>query len=146
MTMLPAFSTIAAAEPAIASTATSASTCALNKVFRTRSSLPVGCTAKLPAVGRRIGRARKESSPRDSNREQPLLLRYPRAVLAIAALVLAALAVIGTGTEDRLDPTELDVPGTESSRGTEMLRAHFGETAPFAILLRGPAEAIDRQG
>jgi putative drug exporter of the RND superfamily len=97
-------------------------------------------------VGRRIGRARKASSRRDSNREQPLLLRYPRAVLAIAALLLAALAVIGTGTEDRLDPTELDVPGTESSRGNEMLRTHFGETAPFAILLRGPAEAIDRQG
>jgi RND superfamily putative drug exporter len=67
-------------------------------------------------------------------------------VLAFAAVVLAALALIGTGTEDRLDPTELDVPGTESSRGNEMLRAHFGETAPFAILLRGPAEAIERQG
>ena len=27
-----------------------------------------------------------------------------------------------------------------------MLREHFGDTAPFAILLRGPAAAIDRQG
>ncbi len=27
-----------------------------------------------------------------------------------------------------------------------MLREHFGESAPFVILLRGPAEAIDRQG
>jgi putative drug exporter of the RND superfamily len=75
-----------------------------------------------------------------------LLLRYPRAVLAIAAVLLATLAVIGTGTDDRLDPTTLDVPGTESSRSNEILREHFGDTAPFVILLRGPADAIDRQG
>lgn len=67
-------------------------------------------------------------------------------MLAIAAVLLAALAVIGTGTDDRLDPTTLDVPGTESSRGNEILREHFGDTAPFAILLRGPGPAIDRQG
>ncbi|MDQ3724273.1 MAG: MMPL family transporter [Actinomycetota bacterium] len=75
-----------------------------------------------------------------------MLLRYPRTVLAIVAAALAVLAVIGTGTEDRLDPTTLDVPGTESSRSNEILRQHFGETAPFAILLRGPAKALDRQG
>ena len=78
--------------------------------------------------------------------DQPLLLRHPRAVLAVAAAILVVLAVIGTGVEDRLDPTTLDVPGTESSRGNEMLREHFGDSAPFAILLRGPAAAIDRQG
>ena len=75
-----------------------------------------------------------------------MLLRYPRAVLAIAVVLLAALAVIGTGTDERLDPTTLEVPGTESSRSNEILRQHFGDTAPFAILLRGPGPAIDRQG
>jgi RND superfamily putative drug exporter len=75
-----------------------------------------------------------------------LLLRYPRAVLAFAAVLLAALAVIGAGTEDRLDPTTLDVPGTESSHGNQILREHFGDSAPFAILLRGPAKALDEQG
>jgi RND superfamily putative drug exporter len=74
------------------------------------------------------------------------LLRYPRTVLAVAAVLLITLGVIGTGTDQRLDPTTLDVPGTESSRGNEILRQHFGATAPFAILLRGPGEAIDRQG
>ena len=78
--------------------------------------------------------------------EQPLLLRYPRTVLAIAGILLAVLAVIGTGTDERLDPTTLEVPGTESSRSNEILRQHFGDTAPFAILLRGPGPAIDRQG
>ena len=79
-------------------------------------------------------------------REQPFLLRHPRAVLAVAAVLLAALAVIGTGTEDRLDPTTLDVPGTESSRGNQILREHFGDSAPFAILLRGPGEGDRRTG
>ncbi|MGN6254957.1 MAG: MMPL family transporter, partial [Solirubrobacterales bacterium] len=46
----------------------------------------------------------------------------------------------------RLDPTTLEIPGTESLRGTNLLREHFGDSAPFAILLRGPAAAIDRQG
>jgi RND superfamily putative drug exporter len=67
-------------------------------------------------------------------------------VLAVAAVLLAVLAVIGTGTDERLDPTTLNVPGTESARGNELLREHFGETAPFAILLQGPGSAIDRQG
>jgi RND superfamily putative drug exporter len=67
-------------------------------------------------------------------------------VLGVAVVLLLALAVIGTGTEDRLDPTTLDVPGTESSRSNQILREHFGDSAPFAILLRGPARALDRQG
>jgi putative drug exporter of the RND superfamily len=87
-----------------------------------------------------------ESSRRAGGHDQPLLLRYPRGVLAIAAVFLIALGVIGSGTEDRLDPTTLDVPGTESLRGNEILRDHFGPSAPFAILLQGPAAAIDRQG
>jgi RND superfamily putative drug exporter len=74
------------------------------------------------------------------------LLRHPRAVLAIAALILIVLGAFGTGTDDRLDPSTLDVPGTESQRSNEILRDHFGPSAPFAILLQGPAAAIDRQG
>ncbi len=67
-------------------------------------------------------------------------------MLSIALVLLVALAVIGTGTDSRLDPTTLDVPGTESSRSNQILREHFGDSAPFAILLRGPAKALDRQG
>ncbi|MGN6216974.1 MAG: MMPL family transporter [Solirubrobacterales bacterium] len=74
------------------------------------------------------------------------MLRHPRAVLALAAVLLLALGLIGTGVNSRLDPTTLEVPGTESLRGTELLREHFGDSAPFAILLRGPAAAINRQG
>ena len=45
-----------------------------------------------------------------------------------------------------MSPTTLDIPGTASSRANEMLREHFGESAPFVILLRGPEKALDRQG
>ena len=97
-------------------------------------------------MGRRIGRARRASSRKAAGREHPFLLRHPRSVLAVAVVLLAVLAVIGTGTEDRLDPTTLDVPGTASSSGNQILREHFGDSAPFAILLRGPAGALDEQG
>jgi RND superfamily putative drug exporter len=75
-----------------------------------------------------------------------LLLRYPRAVLLLAAIPLIALGVIGIGVQDRLDPTTIAVPGTESFRGNQLLQEHFGDSAPFAILLQGPPAAIDRQG
>ncbi|MDX6626300.1 MAG: putative drug exporter of the superfamily [Solirubrobacterales bacterium] len=67
-------------------------------------------------------------------------------VLAIAVVLLAVLGIIGTGVESRLNPTTLNVPGTESSQANELLHEHFGDSAPFAILLQGPAKAIDRQG
>jgi putative drug exporter of the RND superfamily len=74
------------------------------------------------------------------------LLRHPREILLFAAIVLAALAVIGTGVNSRLDPTTLDVPGSASAEANAMLEEHFGPSAPFAILLRGPADAIEEQG
>ncbi len=76
----------------------------------------------------------------------PLSLRHPRRVLAVAAVAIAALAVLGSGVESRLRPTSLSVPGTPSARGGDLLEAHFGPSAPFAILLGGPAAAIERQG
>ncbi|HEX3323948.1 MAG TPA: MMPL family transporter, partial [Solirubrobacterales bacterium] len=67
-------------------------------------------------------------------------------MLAVAALILVVLGVIGIGVEGRLDPTTLDIPGTDSSHANQLLNEHFGDTAPFAILLRGPAPALERQG
>jgi RND superfamily putative drug exporter len=61
-------------------------------------------------------------------------------------LLLVVLAVIGTGVEGRLNPTSLKVPGTAAAEGNELLHEHFGDSAPFAILLQGPAKAIDQQG
>jgi RND superfamily putative drug exporter len=73
-------------------------------------------------------------------------LRHPRGVLAVAVVAIVALAILGQGVEGRLRPTSLDVPGTESSRANALLHRYFGDSAPFAILLRGPAADLDAQG
>jgi len=67
-------------------------------------------------------------------------------VLAVGALALVVLGIIGAGVEQKLSPTSLEIPGTSSSRANRMLREHFGDSAPFVILLRGPRKALDRQG
>ncbi|HWM64339.1 MAG TPA: MMPL family transporter [Solirubrobacterales bacterium] len=76
----------------------------------------------------------------------PIALRHPRRVLVVAAVLLALLGVIGIGLEEKLSPSSLSVPGTQSERANGMLREHFGESAPFVVLLRGPEAAVDRQG
>ncbi|MBN9624179.1 MAG: MMPL family transporter, partial [Actinobacteria bacterium] len=81
-----------------------------------------------------------------STRRQPWLLRHPREVLLVAALVLAALAIIGTGVTKRLEPTTLNVPASAPTEGNELLEEHFGPSAPFPILLQGPEAAIEEQG
>jgi putative drug exporter of the RND superfamily len=74
------------------------------------------------------------------------LLRHPRRVLAAAFVALIVLGALGAGVEGKLKPTTLDIPGTPSSHANELLRDHFGDSAPFVILLDGPAKALDRQG
>jgi putative drug exporter of the RND superfamily len=73
-------------------------------------------------------------------------MRHPRAVLAVAAVVLVVLGIVGTGVESRLNPASLNVPGTEAEQANELRQEHFGESAPFAVLLQGPRAAIERQG
>jgi RND superfamily putative drug exporter len=57
-----------------------------------------------------------------------------------------ALGAIGLGVERHLEPTSLSVPGTASARGEALLHESFGDSSPFAIVLRGPAAAVDSQG
>ena len=76
----------------------------------------------------------------------PLALRRPRALLGATAVLIVALGLLGTGVESRLTPTSLSVPGTSSAKGAALLKAHFGDSAPFAILLQGPPAAVERQG
>ena len=73
-------------------------------------------------------------------------MRHPRRVLAALAVPIALLGLLGLSLDGRLSPSSLDIPGTGASRGEAMLREHFGPSAPFPILLRGPAAALDRQG
>jgi len=82
----------------------------------------------------------------DTSDSPPLALRRPRRLLALAAIAIVVLGILGLGVEERLSPTSLAVPDTPSARGSALLEAHFGESAPFAILLRGPGPALERQG
>jgi RND superfamily putative drug exporter len=82
----------------------------------------------------------------DERRRTPLSLRHPRAVVGVAFLALVALIAFAHGVEDKLRPTSLSIPGTESARGNELLERHFGDTAPFAILLQGPPAQLEEQG
>jgi putative drug exporter of the RND superfamily len=67
-------------------------------------------------------------------------------VLLVAVIVLAVLAVIGSGVTSRLDPTTLNVPGGVSTEANDLLEERFGPSAPFPILLEGPEAAIEEQG
>jgi len=95
-----------------------------------------------------MGRSRRPSRSEvaGGGSRPPAALRYPKVVLALAAVAIVAFAIIGFGVEERLKPASLSVPGTGSAEANEILQDNFGETAPFAILLRGPATAVDRQG
>ncbi|HET7590836.1 MAG TPA: MMPL family transporter [Solirubrobacterales bacterium] len=68
------------------------------------------------------------------------------AVLAVTLVIVAALGLTGLGVEGRLQPTSLAIGGTSSAKGEALAERHFGASSPFAVLLRGPAGAIERQG
>jgi putative drug exporter of the RND superfamily len=76
----------------------------------------------------------------------PLALRRPGRLLLVAAVLIAVLAVLGRGVEDKLRPSSPSIPGTDSARANDLLHRHFGDTAPFAILLQGPPTQLDKQG
>jgi putative drug exporter of the RND superfamily len=68
------------------------------------------------------------------------------ATLAATVAVVALLGVIGIGVEDHLHPTSLEIGGSASARAETLTREHFGDRAPFVVLLRGPAGPLERQG
>jgi RND superfamily putative drug exporter len=71
-----------------------------------------------------------------------------RAVSTLAAILVLVvlLGLIGLGVEGQLRPTSLAIAGTASDRGEVLGRDRFGDSSPFALLLRGPAGAVERQG
>ncbi len=71
-----------------------------------------------------------------------------RAIVTLIAtgVAVVVLGLIGLRVEDHLRPTSLAIEGTSSARGEELAGNHFGESSPLAVLLRGPAGAVERQG
>lgn len=74
------------------------------------------------------------------------MLRFPKRALALGFLVVAALSIFGFSLEERLNPSTIDIEGTDAHRASQMLGEYFGETAPFVVLLEGPPGALDAQG
>jgi RND superfamily putative drug exporter len=72
--------------------------------------------------------------------------RRAAATLAAVLALVAVLGLVGLGVEGYLRPTSLAIGGTSSARGEDLAREHFGDSSPFAVLLRGPDEAVERQG
>jgi putative drug exporter of the RND superfamily len=75
-----------------------------------------------------------------------VLLRHPRRTLIAAACCVLVLAVAGINAQDKLHQTSLAIPGTESEETAALLRDYFGDSAPFAILLKGPQSEVSAQG
>jgi putative drug exporter of the RND superfamily len=78
--------------------------------------------------------------------EHGLAPRRAAATLAATAVVVAVLGLIGLGVEGDLRPTSLAISSTSSGRGEALARSRFGHSSPLAVMLRGPAAAIERQG
>ena len=72
--------------------------------------------------------------------------RRAAATLAATLVLVAVLGLIGLGVEGDLRPTSLAISGTPSARGEDLARSRFGDSSPLAVLLRGPAGALERQG
>jgi putative drug exporter of the RND superfamily len=72
--------------------------------------------------------------------------RRPLVGLALVLVACLGLGILGSRVEDELEPVSLRVDGTATARAEDLARESFGDSTPFAILLRGPAAALDRQG
>lgn len=84
--------------------------------------------------------------PRGDYKENVLPRRRAVATLAVTLVLVLALGLVGLGVESHLRPTSLAISGTPSARGEDLARRRFGDSSPFAVLLRGPAGAVEHQG
>ena len=64
-------------------------------------------------------------------------VRYAVPVLVGWALVVVVFGLIGRGVEDKVQPSLLFIPGTESQRWREAREGSFNES--LIVLLVGPA-------
>ncbi len=73
-------------------------------------------------------------------------VRRPRRALAVWLLVIAGLAIAGTGVEGRLTQSIFILPDTETAKATRLTAEEFGQSVFVPVLLEGPPAAVDRQG
>ena len=71
-------------------------------------------------------------------------VRHAVAVLVVWAIVVVAFALIGRGVGDKVQPSLLFVPGTESVEWRDLREGSFNEA--LIVLIVGPEAEIERQG
>ena len=71
-------------------------------------------------------------------------VRYAVPVLVCWTIVVVVFGLIGRGVEDKVQPSLLFIPGTESSEWRDVREGSFNEA--LIVLVEGPAREIDRQG
>jgi putative drug exporter of the RND superfamily len=74
------------------------------------------------------------------------MLRHPKRSLLVGVIVVALLSIFGFSLEEKLNPSTIEISGTNTNRATAMLNEYFGDSAPFVIFLEGPPKALDEQG
>lgn len=73
----------------------------------------------------------------------------PIPILLTWAVVLAAALLLAPNAREQLHETDLQIPGTTSTRAAELTRERFGGTIAMAVLLKVPparAAALEREG
>lgn len=92
------------------------------------------------------GQSDDARAKREDEKRPPLMLRHPKRSLLVGVIVVALLSVFGFSLEEKLNPSTIEISGTDTSRATGMLNEYFGDSAPFVIFLKGPSKALDEQG
>jgi RND superfamily putative drug exporter len=73
-------------------------------------------------------------------------LRRPGAVLVAWVALFAVAVAVGSSARDRLNTTDLRIPGTESARASDLTTQQFGGTVAIVLLLKGPPTVLERDG
>lgn len=72
--------------------------------------------------------------------------RRPVAVLVVWAVVFVVALLTASNARDQIHETDLQIPGTDSSRAAQLTRQEFGSTLALAVLLTGRPAVVEREG
>jgi hypothetical protein len=70
----------------------------------------------------RRSRGRSDGARDEKGKRAPLMLRHPKRSLLVGVIVVALLSVFGFSLERRLNPSTIEISGTNTSQATEMLK------------------------
>lgn len=72
--------------------------------------------------------------------------RHPITILVVWAVAFAIALLTASSAQDQIAETDLQIPGTDSSRAAQLTRQEFGSTLAMAVLLTGRPAVVEREG